>query len=70
MQMRFDGHVGFPGGLVEAGEEVVHGLIREMEEEINLDSQINQVTAQIKWPIFLFFPLCLFFISCPFLCTL
>lgn len=45
MQMRFDGHVGFPGGLVEPGEDVVHGLIREMQEEINLDPQSNQVTS-------------------------
>lgn len=45
MQMRFDGHIGFPGGLIEPGEEVVHGLIREMHEEINLDPESNQVTS-------------------------
>lgn len=45
MQMRFDGHIGFPGGLIEPGEEVVHGLIREMHEEINLDPESNQVIS-------------------------
>lgn len=38
MQMRFDGHLGFPGGIIEPGEEVLLGLIREMVEEINFDS--------------------------------
>lgn len=44
MQMRFDGHVGFPGGLIESGEEVVHGLIRELYEEINIDPKSIQLT--------------------------
>ena len=37
MQMRFDGAIGFAGGLVDPGEEVTQGLNRELEEEINLD---------------------------------
>ena len=37
MQMRFDGTLGFPGGLVEKGEDPVIGLNREMEEEIGLE---------------------------------
>jgi U8 snoRNA-decapping enzyme len=36
MQMRFDGVLGFPGGLIEKGEDPVVGLNREMEEEIGL----------------------------------
>ena len=35
--MRFDGKLGFPGGLVEPGEDIVTGLNRELAEEINLD---------------------------------
>ncbi|KAK3927760.1 U8 snoRNA-decapping enzyme [Frankliniella fusca] len=46
MQMRFDGHVGFPGGLIEPGEEVVHGLIREMHEEINLNPENNKLSEE------------------------
>jgi 8-oxo-dGTP pyrophosphatase MutT (NUDIX family) len=34
MQMRFDGLLGFPGGLVDPGEEIVFALNRELEEEI------------------------------------
>lgn len=37
MQMRFDGLLGFPGGLVDKGEDPVTGLNREMLEEIGLD---------------------------------
>lgn len=37
MQMRFDGLLGFPGGLVDPGENPVDGLNREMHEEIALD---------------------------------
>ena len=35
--MRFDGKLGFPGGLVDPGEDIVAGLNRELVEEINLD---------------------------------
>ncbi|CAL1527083.1 unnamed protein product [Lymnaea stagnalis] len=37
MQVRFDGLLGFPGGLVDDGEEPVDGINREMHEEIGLD---------------------------------
>nr|CAD7449427.1 unnamed protein product [Timema bartmani] len=37
MQMRFDGYIGFPGGLIDDGESVVQGLNRELVEEMNLD---------------------------------
>ncbi|XP_059161340.1 U8 snoRNA-decapping enzyme-like [Physella acuta] len=37
MQMRFDGVLGFPGGLVDEGETPVEGMNREMHEEIGLD---------------------------------
>ena|SRR6218665_1185344 len=38
MQMRFDGNLGFAGGLLDHGSEsAVEGLNRELEEEIDLD---------------------------------
>ena len=38
MQMRFDGNIGFAGGLLDKpGESVVEGLNRELEEEFALD---------------------------------
>ncbi|KAH9518952.1 U8 snoRNA-decapping enzyme [Bulinus truncatus] len=37
MQLRFDGLLGFPGGLVDDGEKAVDGINREMYEEIGLD---------------------------------
>lgn len=35
--MRFDGNLGFPGGLVDPGEDSVNALNRELSEEMNLD---------------------------------
>lgn len=35
MIMRWDGYIGFPGGMVEEGEDLVTGLRRELAEEIN-----------------------------------
>ena len=35
--MRFDGYLGFPGGLIDEGEDVVVGLNRELVEEMHLD---------------------------------
>lgn len=35
MQMRFDGYIGFPGGLVDEGENDVQALNRELQEECN-----------------------------------
>ena len=37
VKVRFDGLLGFPGGLVDDGESVEQGLNRELEEEINLN---------------------------------
>ncbi|XP_014272748.1 U8 snoRNA-decapping enzyme isoform X2 [Halyomorpha halys] len=39
MQMRFDGHLGFPGGLVDDGETPEEAVTREMEEEMAMDRQ-------------------------------
>lgn len=37
MQMRFDGLLGFPGGLVNPSEETLEaGLIRELQEEVGV----------------------------------
>lgn len=38
MTMRFDGTLGFPGGLINKGENIIDGLNRELREEINLDT--------------------------------
>lgn len=38
LQMRFDGHLGFHGGLVD-GKDVIGGLNRELKEEINLNEK-------------------------------
>ena len=37
VKVRFDGLLGFPGGLVDDDESVEQGLNRELEEEINLN---------------------------------
>ncbi|PSN48637.1 U8 snoRNA-decapping enzyme [Blattella germanica] len=37
MQMRFDGYIGFPGGLIDEGEDIVFGLNRELVEEMHID---------------------------------
>ena len=44
MQMRFDGKLGFPGGFVEPGEDIVVGLNRELIEEIKLDTTKHAIT--------------------------
>ncbi|XP_014281189.1 U8 snoRNA-decapping enzyme [Halyomorpha halys] len=36
MQLRFDGHFGFPGGVVEKGETPEEAVAREMEEEMGI----------------------------------
>ncbi|CAG0893517.1 unnamed protein product [Darwinula stevensoni] len=43
MHMRFDGYLGFPGGLVDTGEEIIPALNRELHEEMNLDLTRFQV---------------------------
>ncbi|KAK8394503.1 hypothetical protein O3P69_006586 [Scylla paramamosain] len=44
MQLRFDGTFGFPGGLVDKGEDMVEGLNRELMEEIGWDPSTHPVT--------------------------
>ena len=46
MQVRFDGLLGFPGGLVEPGEDPLDGAIREMEEEVGLHHKDNKMTNE------------------------
>lgn len=42
--MRFDGRLGFPGGLIDEGLDIVSGVNRELQEEINLSPKyfVNQ----------------------------
>ena len=44
LQLRFDGLLGFPGGLVDPGENVVKGLNRELQEEINLGKVFEDIS--------------------------
>ncbi|XP_050693699.1 U8 snoRNA-decapping enzyme-like isoform X1 [Eriocheir sinensis] len=46
MQLRFDGTFGFPGGLMNKGEDVVTGLNREVSEEIGWDSTAHPITLK------------------------
>uniref|UniRef100_T1JIE0 U8 snoRNA-decapping enzyme n=1 Tax=Strigamia maritima TaxID=126957 RepID=T1JIE0_STRMM len=46
MQMRFDGQIGFPGGLVNPGEKPVDAVNREMREEIDLDLSKHRATDE------------------------
>lgn len=43
MQLRYDGYLGFPGGLIDPGEDFVNTVNREMAEEMNLDTKIYLV---------------------------
>ncbi|CAH1400209.1 unnamed protein product [Nezara viridula] len=47
MQMRFDGHLGFPGGLVDEGETPEEAVTREMEEEMAMDRQKLKISAEV-----------------------
>ncbi|KAK9499324.1 hypothetical protein O3M35_002377 [Rhynocoris fuscipes] len=40
MQLRFDGHIGFPGGVVDAGENVEEALNRELSEEMDIPASV------------------------------
>ncbi|XP_013871724.1 U8 snoRNA-decapping enzyme [Austrofundulus limnaeus] len=42
MQMRFDGLLGFPGGLVDAGESLEEGLNRELLEELGMAVSVSE----------------------------
>lgn len=44
MQLRYDGYFGFPGGLIDANEDFVNAVNREMAEEMNLDINLHSVT--------------------------
>uniref|UniRef100_A0A1B6E325 U8 snoRNA-decapping enzyme n=2 Tax=Clastoptera arizonana TaxID=38151 RepID=A0A1B6E325_9HEMI len=46
MQMRFDGYLGFPGGLVDKGEDSITALNREMKEEMDLDLNKYHITQR------------------------
>ncbi|XP_073975833.1 U8 snoRNA-decapping enzyme-like isoform X2 [Rhodnius prolixus] len=40
MQVRFDGHLGFPGGIIDPGESPEEALLRELTEELDIPSTI------------------------------
>jgi len=44
MQLRYDGYFGFPGGLIDDGEDFITALNREMAEEMNLNTTKYSVT--------------------------
>lgn len=44
MQLRYDGYFGFPGGLIDANEDIVNAVNREMAEEVNLNTDLHSVT--------------------------
>ena len=44
--MRFDGMLGFPGGLVEQDEDPITGLNRELVEEIGIDLDQHSVKLE------------------------
>ena len=44
MHLRFDGRLGFPGGIIDSGENVEDALNREVEEEMGVGNQ--KVTEQ------------------------
>jgi ADP-ribose pyrophosphatase len=46
MQLRFDGYIGFPGGLINEGEDILSGLNRELFEEINVNVQKHPVKEE------------------------
>ena len=47
MQMRFDGSLGFPGGFIDRTDPSwEHGLNRELDEELNLNSKFHLTREQ------------------------
>jgi U8 snoRNA-decapping enzyme len=46
MQLRFDGYIGFPGGIIDEGEDILSGLNRELFEEINVNVQKHRVKEE------------------------
>ncbi|KAL3183381.1 hypothetical protein MRX96_000344 [Rhipicephalus microplus] len=43
--VRYDGYLGFPGGLVDPGENLVQALNRELREELNADTSRISATG-------------------------
>ena len=52
MQLRFDGALGFPGGLIDPGEAIVDGLNRECVEEIGLEPKHFVTDADLVFSSF------------------
>jgi len=46
MQLRFDGYIGFPGGIIDEGEDILSGLNRELFEEVNINVQKHPVKEE------------------------
>lgn len=46
MQLRFDGYLGFPGGLVDGDETPIEAVNREMKEEMNFDTSKHSVAVR------------------------
>lgn len=44
MQLRYDGYIGFPGGLIDSGEDFVSAVNRELTEELNLDTALHSIS--------------------------
>ena len=40
MHLRFDGKLGFPGGIIDGNETVIDGVTREIKEEMNIDVKL------------------------------
>lgn len=52
LNLRWDSRFGFPGGLVEEGESLKHGAVREVREELNFSIDESKLellcTHQVK----------------------
>ena len=46
MHLRFDGYLGYPGGLIDPGETIIEGVSREIKEEIGIDQSDFKLTKQ------------------------
>ena len=60
MQLRYDGKIGFPGGIVEEGERAEEALLRELEEEMGVSEQTLGYTFAGR-----FEPTCAYEVSIP-----